>query len=89
MHAAKFERTDTNTDRNREDTADDTDLAINITDAVNTAKNWASRGASKIDETVSFLPGGKDTKDLITPLLGSGDYSTAAKDVRGKWLFQQ
>lgn len=76
-------------DRNADDTANDDTLAQHMIDAVKDAKAWAARGASKLDNSVSILPIGKETKDLVTPLLGDRDYNTAAKDVRGNSFFYQ
>ncbi|RYP49894.1 hypothetical protein DL769_011026 [Monosporascus sp. CRB-8-3] len=72
--------------RTKDDSGDDNDLAQAIIDSVESAKKWANRATSKIGDSVDIIPGhGKATKDAIRPLLGSGDYATAAKDVRDRF----
>ncbi|KAH0439392.1 hypothetical protein CcaCcLH18_02869 [Colletotrichum camelliae] len=70
--------------RNKEDTADDNELADAMIKSVNDAKAWAKRAASKI--SLSILPlGGLPTKIAIGPLVGLDNYNTAAKEIRDRF----
>lgn len=73
-------------DRNKDDTADDNDLAAAMIATMDTVKNWAKRGADKIQDSISANPfRGKATKNALEPLIGSDGYAKGAKDVRGRF----
>ncbi|KAK2024427.1 hypothetical protein LX32DRAFT_697166 [Colletotrichum zoysiae] len=70
--------------RNKEDTADDNELAEAIIKSVNEAKAWANRAASKIgDSLIPFLFTSK-TKSALVHLVGNSNYRDNAKEVRAR-----
>ncbi|KAK1999300.1 hypothetical protein LX36DRAFT_486357 [Colletotrichum falcatum] len=75
--------------RNKEDTADDNELADAMIKSVNEAKSWANRASSKIGESLLPLVGGVvglPTRVAIGPLVGSNDdYGPAAKEIRDRF----
>lgn len=87
-----MKETDENGKKIPEDELFDKELADAMIKSVNDAKAWAKRAASKI--TLSTLPGigqitGLPTKLAIAPLVGGlENYNTAAKEIRGKWLYR-
>jgi hypothetical protein len=71
-------------DRNRDDTADDNELADAMVASMGTVKAWAKKAADKINDSVSLNPTvGKATKDAMIPLIGDNGYKDRAKLVRG------
>lgn len=75
-------------DKTKDLTADDTELANAIIATVQTVKDWAQRGAEKLDDSISRNPFvGRTVKEVLQPLIGSDGYRDKAKDVRGKFRF--
>lgn len=75
-------------DRDKEDTADDNDLADAMIKTVDNIKAWAKRGAEKLDDSISPNPTkGAATKNAMKHLIGSDNYKDKAKDVSSKFYF--
>jgi hypothetical protein len=65
----------------------DRQLESDMVRAMQVVKAWASKGAKKLGDAANanFLTGGTETKKVVKGLLGRGDFSSNANDIKAKF----
>lgn len=53
-------------------------------EAFEVVQAWASKGAQKLGDAASG-DGGKETRSVVEPLIGKGDFAANANDVKAKF----